>query len=55
MSLVESGYSAVVQDDFYSGTRHLVSKIFQQRMNTVTLKPGRDAADNLLKLLQSSE
>lgn len=33
LALVPTGSTVVVQDDFYSGTRHLVSKIFNQRVN----------------------
>jgi len=51
LAIIDSGKQVVVQDDFYSGTRHLVSKVFSSRVSQTTLRPGDDAPSRLRDLL----
>ena len=44
----------MTQDDFYSGTRHLVGKIFGSRFHNKVLKPS-DSMDVLEKILKEND
>jgi cystathionine beta-lyase/cystathionine gamma-synthase len=39
MALLPVNSTVIVQDDFYSGTRHLIGKIFTDRFKSISFKP----------------
>jgi cystathionine beta-lyase/cystathionine gamma-synthase len=53
LSIVPASTTLIVQDDFYSGTRHLVGKIFGTRFDYKVLKPT-DTMETLDKLLSEN-
>jgi cystathionine beta-lyase/cystathionine gamma-synthase len=51
LSMIPTNSTIVTQDDFYSGTRHLVGKIFGPRLQNKILKPT-DSMEVLVKILK---
>lgn len=51
LSILPTSTSIIVPDDFYSGTRHLIGKIFASRFKSIAIKPCPDHVSNIENLL----
>ena len=54
LSVLKVGTVLMVQDDFYSGTRHLMGKIFGARLGQHPIKPGT-TMDEVRKVLKEKD